>query len=121
MEQGNWIKEMFDAVDNRDAEGFVSYFAEDGLFKFGNADPVEGKGAILEAIKAFFGGINAIEHQILDRWTLPDAAVCRGIVTYTRLDSSVLSVPFATIMKLAGEKIREYLIYADISQLFVSG
>lgn len=121
MEQGNWIKEMFDAIDNRDAEGFVSYFAEDGMFKFGNADRVEGKQAVLEAVKGFFSAINGIQHEILDLWTLPDAAVCRGIVTYTRLDSTTLSVPFATIMKLDGQKIREYLIYADISQLFVSG
>ena len=113
---------MFDAIDKRDSEGFVSFLAEDGVFKFGNADAVEGKAATLETVKAFFGSINGIAHEILDLWTMPDAAVCRGTVTYTRLDSSELCVPFATIIKLDGErKIREYLIYADISQLFASG
>ena len=37
MSQGNWINEMFDAIDNRDAEEFVSYLTDDGVRMTGAA------------------------------------------------------------------------------------
>ena len=44
--------------------------------------------------------------------------ICRGEVTYTRLDGSTLSVPFVNVLKLEGSLIRDYLIYADTSELY---
>jgi hypothetical protein len=41
-----------------------------------------------------------------------------GEVTYTRHDGSRLSVPFANIFKLDGTRVREYLVFADVSPLW---
>ena len=41
-----------------------------------------------------------------------------GNVTYTRLDDSVLSVNFSNTLKLKGDKIKDYLIFIDNSELF---
>jgi hypothetical protein len=51
---------------------------------------------------------------------MDDALVCHGTVTYTRHDSSTLTVPFANIFKVHGELIDEYLIFIDVSQLYES-
>ncbi|NOY06437.1 MAG: nuclear transport factor 2 family protein [Chlorobi bacterium] len=113
-----WLGKLFDTIDNKDADGFVAFLTEDATFTFGNADPVQGKTAIKELLIGFFGSIKAIRHEILDVWTHPDAVISRGTVTYTRHDSSTLTVPFANIFKMENNLVREYLIYVDTSQLY---
>jgi limonene-1,2-epoxide hydrolase len=39
-------------------------------------------------------------------------------VTYTRHDGSLISVPFANVFELRGDKITAYRIYIDNSSLF---
>jgi len=39
-------------------------------------------------------------------------------VTYTRHDGSVLTVPFANVFEMRGDKIAAYRIYVDNSLLF---
>jgi len=42
------------------------------------------------------------------------------MVTYTRHDSSTLTVPFANILRFEGDLIDEYLIFLDVSELYKS-
>lgn len=42
----------------------------------------------------------AIRHEVFDTWQQPHATICHGQVTYTRHDSSQLSVPFANVFKM---------------------
>jgi hypothetical protein len=51
---------------------------------------------------------------------LPDAAICIGVVTYTRHDGSTLQVPFANVMKLRPGGIHDYRIFTDNSALFAA-
>jgi hypothetical protein len=57
---------------------------------------------------------------VAEIWKKEGVVICHGIVTYTRHDSSTLSVPFANIFRLDGDLIREYLIYVDVSELYKS-
>ena len=41
-----------------------------------------------------------------------------GNVTYTRLDGSTLSVDFSNTFRLNGNKIKDYLIFIDNSDLY---
>lgn len=118
MSTPNWFKQLFENIDKMDTDGFVSVLTDDAIFKFGNAEAVIGKPAIGEAIAGFFSSIKAISHEILDTWELPGTVICRGNVTYTRHDSSQLTVPFANIFKIENDMVKEYLIYADISSLY---
>jgi hypothetical protein len=45
-------------------------------------------------------------------------AGCEGEVTYTCHDGTVLSVPFANVFELRGDKFAAYRSYIDISWLF---
>jgi uncharacterized protein (TIGR02246 family) len=120
MTDSQWMKQLFAAIDGKDADAFVAFLTEDAVFAFGNAPPVSGKAAIRELLVGFFASIRALRHEVTDAWTLPEVAVAIGQVTYTRLDGSSLSVPFADVLKLRQGLVREYLIYVDASRLYAS-
>ncbi len=44
--------------------------------------------------------------------------MCEGLVTYTRLDGSQVTIPFVNVFYLRGDKIARYLIYIDNGPLF---
>jgi hypothetical protein len=49
--------------------------------------------------------------------TVRDTVVIHGAVTYTRHDGRELTVPFADISSMEGEKIKDYLIFIDNTKL----
>lgn len=119
MEIDTQTKQLFQAIDKMDTEAFLSFLAEDVLFRFGNAEPVKGKQAVGDVIRGFFSSIGGLRHVVLETWKQADTIICRGEVTYTRKDSSTLTVPFADFLrKKSGDGFKEYLIYADVSQLY---
>ncbi len=114
----DWVRALFDRVDAKDTNGWLEYLSSDARFCFGNAPPVKGKRAIGDVVDGFFSSLSALRHEIAEIWMPAGAVICRGAVTYTRPDESTLTVPFANVLKLDGDGlIREYLIYADTSNL----
>ena len=118
MGKEDWVKKLFQSVDDRDADSFLTFLSNDALFRFGNAQPVNGKAAVGDVVRGFFESIKAIRHDIIEIWEQDDVVICHGTVTYTRQDSSVLAVPFVNILKMDKELIKEYLIFVDISELY---
>ncbi|MFO7924130.1 MAG: nuclear transport factor 2 family protein [Bacteroidales bacterium] len=118
MDINNKIKNLFKIIDRMDAASFSSFLTDDVKFRFGNMPAVEGKDNVVEAVSGFYGSIRSLSHDIDNIWENEGVVVCNGTVTYTRHDSSKLSVPFANIFKMKGDRIKEYLIYADISELY---
>lgn len=112
------LKQIFKAVDSRDAEIFADYFSDDGVFRFANQPVVTGKQDIKKFVSGFFVSVAAIEHQIEEQWPIDNGQACHGQVTYTRHDQSTLSVPFALVVKTGATGISEYLIFVDPSMLY---
>jgi len=113
-----WWERVFAIVDARDTAGFMNLLAPDAQFRFGNAPVIIGADAIRSVVSGFFKAIASSRHQLLKTWNGPATAVCEGVVTYTRHDGSTLSVPFANVFELTGDKIAAYRIYIDNSSLF---
>jgi ketosteroid isomerase-like protein len=115
-----WWQRLFAAIDARDAAAFVDLLTPDAQFRFGNAPTVIGSEAIGIAAGQFFAAIAACRHRLLRTFTGSESAAiaCEGIVTYTRHDESTVSLPFANVFELRGEKIATYRIYIDNSPLF---
>lgn len=113
-----WIESLFKAIDTGDAEAFCAYLTEDCDFTFGNIPTVHGRAAISEAVGGFFSSIAGLAHEVQQSWFNHDAVTSHGRVTYTRHDGSALTVPYAVILKLDGQLVRDYRIYADTSQLY---
>lgn len=114
----DWTQRLFAAIDRRDAEGFAEFIDEDAVFRFGNLPPVAGRGAIRETVAGFFASVRALAHGVHDLWRVNGALICRGEVTYTRLDGSTLTVPFANVLALKGERVSDYAIYVDAARLY---
>jgi ketosteroid isomerase-like protein len=109
---------LFAAIDGADAEAFAAFVAHDGEFRFGNASPVVGRAAVRAAVAGFFGAIGGCRHRMLRSWASPGTAACEGEVTYTRLDGSQVTLPFANVFLLRGAEIASYRIYIDNGPLF---
>jgi limonene-1,2-epoxide hydrolase len=115
-----WWERVFAIVDAGDAGAFVDLLTPDARFRFGNASVIVGREAIHAATAGFFAAIASSRHQLLATWNGPGTAVCEGKVTYVRHDGSTVSVPFANVFELHGDKIAAYRIYIDNSTLFVA-
>ncbi len=118
MKRDVWVKQLFQSIDDKNADAFVAFLSDNIFFQFGNAEPVRGKIAVGDAVSGFFGSIMALRHNVTETLETPDTVICHGTVAYTRHDSSILSVPFANIFKLDADLIKEYLIYVDVSELY---
>lgn len=115
------IQSLFNAIDAFDTKTFVSFLDNEANFKFGNMPVVKGKDAIFDFVAGFFQAIKGIRHTNLESWELEGIRFVNGTVTYTRLDGSTLTVNFSNTFKLKGDKIKDYLIFIDNSELFKAG
>lgn len=112
------IDDLFSRIDAKDVDGFLDCLHPEVSFRFGNAEPVQGVGDLRATLEGFFGALEGIQHQLEQVWVTGRDAISHGRVTYTRLDGSRLSVPFANIFRYHGNRIRDYRIFVDNSALF---
>jgi ketosteroid isomerase-like protein len=119
MQMPATIREVFQAVDAKDASRFASYLTPDAIFRYANASLVTGPDAIRKAVAQFFEAVQSLRHDLLAVWTQDDMVFCKGEVRYVRHDGSKAGpFPFFNLFRMRGEKIAEYLIYVDITPLF---
>lgn len=93
----------------------------DGTFIYGNQTPVRGRAEVERFVAGFFTAIRCLSHVVDDVWRDGETTICRGAVTYTRLDGSTLTIPFCNVLGYRGAEIVHYQVYADASQLFAPG
>lgn len=113
-----WVESLFNAIDAADVAAFGTCLTEDATFRFGNGPPVHGRAAIEQTVRHFFASIRRSRHRIGRIWSSEGAVALEGTVTYTRLDGSEVTLPFADTLVLRGERISEYNIYVDIAPLY---
>jgi ketosteroid isomerase-like protein len=114
---GDWIETLFERLDAGDVDGFCTPLSEEASFVFANRDPVQGRDQIYAYVEGFLGAIEGTDHRLDEVHIVSDRAIVRGEVTYTRLDGTTLSVPFANIFEMEGDEIATYQIYVDNTEL----
>ncbi len=113
------VREVFQAVDAKDASRFVTYLTPDAVFRYANAPPVAGHEGIREAVAQFFQAVKSLRHVVTDTWCVDDMVFCKGEVDYVRHnDTPAGPFPFMNLFKMRDGLIAEYLIYVDISPLW---
>jgi ketosteroid isomerase-like protein len=115
-----WVQQVFAAVDAGDARRFAAAFADDGQFRFGNAPAVVGRDAVEAAVAGFFASIRGCRHRLHRFWEGQGHCAMDGTVTYLRHDGRELSLPFANVFVMRGDRIAEYLIFVDAAPLFAA-
>lgn len=114
------VNELFETVDRQDADGFASYFAEDGLFRFGNWPVVKGRAEISASVTEFFSSLKALSHRVIATWKDGDVLVSEVEVVYTRPDDSEVDLMAACVFRTIGDQIADYRIYMDVNPLFAA-
>ena len=109
---------LSDALDSKDLEKILEYLTDDCVLVAGNGDPVKGKENISKVFEGFFPAVKSTAHDVTDIFESGESLVHRGTVTYTRLNNSLLTIPFCDVFKMKGDLISEYYIYIDCSELF---
>ncbi|MFP4059023.1 MAG: nuclear transport factor 2 family protein [Bacteroidales bacterium] len=119
MDRKITVIEMYKKVDQADPEGVASYLTDDAIFRFANIPAVQGKENIITFLKVFYEQIKRISHYDFEFFEAKEALIANGIVKYTRLNGTELEVPFSVTLKFKNDKIQEYLIFVDNSELFI--
>ncbi len=109
---------LFRAIDEQNADAFVSFLTPEGTFRFANAPAVKGRAAVHEAVAGFFGAIAGSKHRMIHLWNDGDDVAIHGEVTYTRKDEKNVTVPFVNVFRMKGDAIDEYLVHVDTAPLF---
>jgi hypothetical protein len=117
MKKADLLK-LFKSIDEADTKTFLSYLDPHANFKFANLPVVTGQKNIGEFLGGFFQSIKSLKHKNLEIYELEGIRFVNGNVTYTRHDGSTLSVDYSNTFKLKGDKIFDYLIYVDNSELY---
>ena len=112
------LKALFATIDEKNAQRFGEFLSLDAQFTFANHPPVIGKTAVVEFVANFFDSIAGIKHSISDFTQTNNALLCHGHVTYTRLDSSSLTVPFCNWLYTNDTLIEKYIVFVDASELY---
>jgi ketosteroid isomerase-like protein len=111
------LSQVLKTVDSKDSGAFSSHLTDDAVFRYGSQEPVKGRQAIRDYVEGFFGTVAALEHRPIETWEGESSLVCRGEVTYTKLDGAQVTVPFTNVLKLDGQRVHDYLVYIDPTPL----
>jgi hypothetical protein len=118
MPNKDWWSSLFATIDGKRAQEFAGFLTDDGEFRFGSQPAVHGQANVAAYVDAFFGMIGGSSHELLRAWDGDGTTVGEGLVHYTRLDGSQVTIPFVNVFYLQGDKIARYLIYIDNGPLF---
>jgi len=115
----DWAADFFRSADSFDIERLVGWFADDIEVRFGNQPAITGKAGAREAFAGFWSSIAGMRHSRESVVALGDIAAQASIVTYTRHDSSAVSMPVSShLRRSAPGKIDRLWIFIDMSPLF---
>lgn len=107
------------AVDSLDADGFVNRLTEDVVFRFGNADPIQGRAAVKEAVLGFWSSIDGLTHHIKNVWEVDaDTSVANIDVEYRRKDGYTVFVPNVDILHWDGDLVDDWQILIDLAAVY---
>lgn len=110
-----WIAAYFAEVDRMDPEGLVAWYADDGRFRFGNSEPVTGKAAIAETLRAFYGSITSMSHAKTGCWVSADSGVWEAEVTFGLPDGRRATIPAVSILRLKNGQVHDFRMVMDAS------
>ncbi len=112
------VRAIFEAFDAQDVSALAAFMTDDVRLRLGNAEPVEGKSAFVEAVNAFFASVAGFRHHVIDVWSDGDTLIAELDVHYTRLDGGQVSVPGCNVFRLRDGSVADYRSYIDVTPVY---
>jgi ketosteroid isomerase-like protein len=118
MTHNDHIRTMFATFDAKDVSGLAAFVTDDVRLRLGNADPVRGKPAFVDAVMAFLASVGGFRHDVLNVWSDGDALIAEFDVQYTRLDGGEVTLPCCNVFRLRDGLVAEYYSYIDATPVY---
>jgi ketosteroid isomerase-like protein len=112
------VSAMFAAFDAKDVSRFAAFMTDDVRLRLGNAEPVQGKSAFVDAVNAFVGSVAGFRHEVLNVWSDADALIAEFDVHYTRPDGNEVTVPCCNVFRLRNGSVAHYGSYIDATPVY---
>jgi ketosteroid isomerase-like protein len=112
-----WIAEYFAEVDRMDPDGLLRWYAGDARFRFGNAPAAEGKAAIAEVLRGFYGAIRSMRHRGTGCWVGLDSGVWEAEVTFVTKDGAEHTLPAVSVLRLRDGLVADFRFVMDPAPL----
>ncbi|HWZ17863.1 MAG TPA: nuclear transport factor 2 family protein, partial [Ktedonobacteraceae bacterium] len=97
---------------------FTALHTEDVRLRFGNAETVVGRDAVVGGIVGFWGSIKGLRHNFVQTWDEGDIEIVEALIDYTRHDGKVVPLPCTSILRKRGDLVQDLRIYMDVSPVF---
>jgi ketosteroid isomerase-like protein len=118
MTPSDHIRMLFATFDAKDVSALAAFMTDDVRLRLGNAEPVQGESAFVEAVNAFIGSVAGLRHEVLYVWSDGDALIAEFDVHYTRLDGGEVTLPCCNVFRLRDGLVAEYRSYIDATPVY---
>jgi ketosteroid isomerase-like protein len=112
------VRAIFETFDAKDVSALAAFMTDDVRLRLGNAEPVEGRSAFVDAVNAFVSSVAGFWHDVIDVWSDGDTLIAELDVHYTRLDGGQVSVPGCNVFRLRDGSVADYRSYIDVTPVY---
>ncbi len=116
-----FLVEYYTAMETNDPAKYSAYYADDLTLTFGNADPIHGREAAVEAFDSVLRRFTSLAHDLVNVWPQSDGVVIfESIGTWHLRTGESVSVPACSIFTIVDELFTEMRIYVDNADVFAA-
>lgn len=114
-----WLGRYYAAVDAKDVEEALEFFAPDARLRLGGGEPVHGREAIGRMLGAGLAAVDSTHHELKGIWEEEGGLVLFEVdVLYRLRDGRRLTIPGAAVCTVSQGRFTEQRLYADLSPIF---
>ena len=114
-----FMVDMFAAADSRDIPRFLRYLTDDVAFRFANAPTLHGHAQVTEALTTLFQTVGKLRHTMVGVHSCGGVWAVETVVHFEDRHGRSFSVPACSLMVLGDDRVRDYKIFMDNSQMFL--
>jgi ketosteroid isomerase-like protein len=109
------VTAMCAAVDRADAEAFGSWFADDAVYRFANAEELIGRAAVVAATEGAAGALPWVRHTVDQVAHVGDQLFCRFTIATEDRAGTPLHLPCVTVIRIEDDAIADYRVHMDMT------
>lgn len=114
-----WLGRYYAAVDAKDVERALDFFAPDARLRLGGGEAVHGREAIGRMLEGGLRSVEGTRHELEGVWEEDGGLVLFEVrVVYRLQDGRTLTIPGAGVCAVSEGRFTEQRLYADLSPVF---